>query len=327
MAHVKIGDISPRVQYTITAETQAGPWTYPFPIFKDANLEVAYDTAVQALATDYTVTGAGSDTGGTVTPVTLPAVGAVVTIRRTVVIQRTSDFQESGEFRAKVINDDLDTIVAILQELDDAHSRMVRLSPTSASTVDLSLPDPVAGRLLGVDAGGTGFDWKVPNGATYLAVPGVSTDTAFVRFDGAGGTAFRNSQTTEDASGNVSVAGNLSVGGTLSGYLRGDTTAVLTAGFAATPANQGTKSSGTFTPDEADGNLQYAVNGGAHTLAPPSNDGSIVIQYTNNATAGTITTSGFTKVTGTVDTTDGNDFLAYITKVNGFSHLHWQPLQ
>lgn len=102
----------------------------------------------------------------------------------------------------------------------------------------------------------------------------------------------------------------------------------LTGGFSATSYSAGTKSSGTFTPDPVNGNLQYATNGGAHTLAPPSSDCSIVIQYTNNGSAGAITTSGFTKVTGdTLTTTNGDDYLCFITRVNGFSHLHKQLLQ
>lgn len=105
----------------------------------------------------------------------------------------------------------------------------------------------------------------------------------------------------------------------------GDT---VTGGFSATSYNAGTKSTGTYTPAASDGNFQYAVNGGAHTLAPPSTDCTIVIQYTNNASAGAITTSGFTKRTGSsFTTTNGDDFMCYITKVGSFSHLHVQALQ
>ena len=106
-----------------------------------------------------------------------------------------------------------------------------------------------------------------------------------------------------------------------------DTADVLTAGFAATPYNAGTKSSGTFTPDEANGNLQYAVNNGAHTLAPPSNNCTLVIQYTNDASAGAVTTSGFTKVSGSFTTTNGDDFMCYICKNNSKSHLNIVALQ
>lgn len=105
------------------------------------------------------------------------------------------------------------------------------------------------------------------------------------------------------------------------------TTGVLTVGYSTTPYNAGTKSSGTFTPDEANGGMQYAVNGGAHTLAPPTNNTSMVIQYTNNGSAGAITTSGFTKVSGAFTTTNGDDFFCYITVCNGFKHLNIQALQ
>ena len=109
--------------------------------------------------------------------------------------------------------------------------------------------------------------------------------------------------------------------------LKADTTDVLTAGFAATPYNFGTKTSGTFTPDEANGNMQYGVNGGAYTLAPPTNNCTIVLQFTNDASAGSITTSGFTKVSGAFTTTNGHDFVCYITKINGFSELIIRALQ
>lgn len=110
--------------------------------------------------------------------------------------------------------------------------------------------------------------------------------------------------------------------------LKADVADVLTAGFAGTPVNEGTKSSGTFTPDESTGNFKYCVNGGAFTLAPPTNNCSIVLQVTNNASAGAITTSGFTKVTGdTISTTNADDFFFFITKLNGFSHLAVQALQ
>lgn len=110
--------------------------------------------------------------------------------------------------------------------------------------------------------------------------------------------------------------------------LKADTTDTLGVGYSTTPYNAGTKSTGTFTPDEANGGFQYAVNGGAHTVAPPTNNCNLVIQYTNNASAGTITTSGFTIVTGdALTTTDGDDFFMYITKNNGFSHLNVVALQ
>jgi hypothetical protein len=109
--------------------------------------------------------------------------------------------------------------------------------------------------------------------------------------------------------------------------LKSDETATLAVGYNVTTFNAGTKTTGTFTPAPASGNIQRAVNGGAFTLAPPATDCVMIIQITNNASAGTITTTGFTTVEGTLTTTNGDDFLLYITRVNGFNLLSVRALQ
>lgn len=105
----------------------------------------------------------------------------------------------------------------------------------------------------------------------------------------------------------------------------------LTVGYTANGYSAGTKSSGTFTPDPTLGGLQYVTNGGAHTLAVPSlgtgTAVSLVIHYTNNATAGAVTTSGYTKVSGAFTTTNNDKFMCFITVVNGSSLLSITALQ
>lgn len=97
---------------------------------------------------------------------------------------------------------------------------------------------------------------------------------------------------------------------------------VLPQGYSLTDYNAGTKASGTFTPDPTNGNSQYAVNNGAHTLAPPSVSCNMVLDYTNGASAGTLTTSGFSVQTGdTFTTTNGDKFRLYISVGNAGSHL------
>lgn len=99
-------------------------------------------------------------------------------------------------------------------------------------------------------------------------------------------------------------------------------TGTLAVGFSATSFNAGTKSSGTFTPSPASGNMQHYTNGGAHTLAPPSTTCTMVIECTNSS-AGAITTSGFSLVTGdSYSSTGTKKHIFYITKTNSFSHLH-----
>lgn len=111
------------------------------------------------------------------------------------------------------------------------------------------------------------------------------------------------------------------------GLLEAATSSNLTAGFTATSYAAGTKSSGTWTLDPTVGNIQHATNGGAFTMAPPGSACTMQIDVTNNASAGTITTSGFTKVDGeALDTTNGHAFRGYVSVGNAGSHLTWKRM-
>ena len=105
---------------------------------------------------------------------------------------------------------------------------------------------------------------------------------------------------------------------------------LLTGGYTTTADDDGTKSSGTYTPTPAGGNMKRIINGGAFTLGEPtaSGDYTLVIQITNKASAGAITLSGFTTTTGSAfTTTNGHDFFVYITKCNGFKLANVVALQ
>jgi hypothetical protein len=90
--------------------------------------------------------------------------------------------------------------------------------------------------------------------------------------------------------------------------LKADTTANLTAAYTAAIDDDGTITTGTYTPTTAAGsNSKKIINGGAFTLAPPVTASDTVTHLSlfiiNNASAGAITTSGFTKVAGDAFTT------------------------
>jgi hypothetical protein len=114
--------------------------------------------------------------------------------------------------------------------------------------------------------------------------------------------------------------------------VKSDTTANLTAGFSATQYSLGTITSGTVTPAFANGNEQKYTNNGAHTLAPATLTAgratSITVEITNGASAGAITTSGFTKVTGDAfNTTNGHEFKCFIHIGDAGSLLNVVALQ
>lgn len=102
----------------------------------------------------------------------------------------------------------------------------------------------------------------------------------------------------------------------------------ITGGAAVTSKGAGTKSSGTFTLDMGDRPLQDYTNGGAHTLAPGTPTGSIILDIVNNGSAGAITTSGWTKVTGdSFTTTNGHKFRCHASVGANGSLLIVQAMQ
>jgi hypothetical protein len=100
----------------------------------------------------------------------------------------------------------------------------------------------------------------------------------------------------------------------------------LTGGARVTSKSLGTITTGTLTLDTGDRPVQHYTNGGAHTLSPGANGGSIQVDITNNGSAGAITVSGYTKVIGAFDTTNGHVFRCWSSVGNGGSMLVIQPM-
>jgi len=127
MATIVVGDLTPRNQYTATSGQTA--FTYSFPVFVDADLKVYVGSTLKALTTDYTVSGAATDSGGTVTFTSGLSAGDVVTIYRDMAVSRTSDYQNNGDLLATTLNDDLDKLVMMTQQQEDLiQNRTIRFS-------------------------------------------------------------------------------------------------------------------------------------------------------------------------------------------------------
>lgn len=102
----------------------------------------------------------------------------------------------------------------------------------------------------------------------------------------------------------------------------------ISKGFYLSPYSIGSVSSGTLTPDAANGNYQYLTNNGAFTLAAPGTACAIDILVINGASAGAITLSGF-KTPGagaggnTYATTSGAWFILSIRRLGGGVVYSW----
>lgn len=318
MAHITISEQERREYFVVGGTPSTGPFNFSFTFF-DVDEIIVYEDGVLVDAADYTLTPntdyEGGYNGGSIT-LDSTTVSVTMTIARESELTRDSDFPTSGVFNITTLNTTLDRIFVALQDLEDRTDRSLRLAD-SDETEALELPTPAdrAGMLLGFSADGS-----------EIVVTGIVPDSIVV-------TAAGEALITTASYAAMRTLLDLETGIDLQAYdadtLKADLTDNLAVGYTATTYNAGTKSTGTFTPDPQVGNLQLYINGGAHTLAPPTaGDCTMVLQVTNNASAGAVTTSGFTKKTGdTISTTNADDFLFFISKLNGFSNLHVLALQ
>jgi hypothetical protein len=174
---------------------------------------------------------------------------------------------------------------------------------------------------------------KAALSAIFVTGPASSTDGRPALFDGTTG------KLLKQASAALGDAAYKNTGTTTGTLAAGDDSRItgaaqkagnqnLTGGFTTDEYDNGTKTTGTFTPSPLNGAVQKCVNGGAFTLAPYTTKAcSFLLNITNNGSAGAITTSGFTKVTGDAfDTTNAHIWRCFISYGTGGSHLHVQKM-
>jgi hypothetical protein len=158
-----VSDLPPRVQYT--AGVGQTIFAYPFPVFAGADLVVIVNGVTKALSTNYTVSGAGSDTGGNVTFLVAMVGGELVTIYRNIAIARATDVQQNGPWSSVAYNDEQDKTYLLLQQLASNTRRALRF-PIDSSVTDASLqlsPTAYANRTLSFDASGNPTPAALPS--------------------------------------------------------------------------------------------------------------------------------------------------------------------
>ena len=127
------------------ADGEVREFHFNFQIFEAGDVDVYLDETLTD--TGYNVS-IDEEIGGKVIFNQPPVNGTRITIIRNLDIKRTSDFQEGGAFRAKVINHELDYQVATLQQLDEKIGRSMIYPPYVQDGVSMQLPLPSAGKAL-----------------------------------------------------------------------------------------------------------------------------------------------------------------------------------
>lgn len=103
---------------------------------------------------------------------------------------------------------------------------------------------------------------------------------------------------------------------------------VLEVGFPSTSESLGTLSTAaTVTLDLRDGHFQHVTVSAAIALAPQTDVGSVILEWTNGSTNAALTSTAYTRTVGAISAVSGDDFFLTSIKSQNFSLLSIQPLQ
>ena len=124
--HIKINAVPTKVKYSGNGEVTEFPTGFAF--FENDNIVVYLNGVI--IDGGYSVTGVGETDGGSVIFEEAPKEGDKIVILRKVAIERVTDFQEGGAFRAKNVNDELDRQTAFCQQIQEQIDRCVKVEVT-----------------------------------------------------------------------------------------------------------------------------------------------------------------------------------------------------
>ena len=138
-------------------------FNYTFKIFADSDLQVIIRDAsatetVKTLTTHYTVTGAGSASGGTIvfTAGNIPSATETVVIRRAVPQTQAIDYIANDPFPAESHEEGLDRAMMAVQQLQEEVDRSIKLSRTNTmNSTEFAVGSTTrAGKIFGFDSNG-----------------------------------------------------------------------------------------------------------------------------------------------------------------------------
>ena len=133
-----------RMDYPGVSDTD--PLPYTFKIFTDSDLKVYKDGVLLTLTTDYTVSGALSDTGGNVTLLAAPSPAADIAILASIANTQTTDLVNETSFFQDRIEDRFDKLCRADQVAEEKLGRQLTLPPDEAGSALLTQMPALADR-------------------------------------------------------------------------------------------------------------------------------------------------------------------------------------
>lgn len=159
-----VSSTTSRVSYATNGSTTL--FQFPYYFLDDTDLEVILKNnstgaeTVLVLTTNYTVSGAGTPAGGSITTLSTYASGYTISIFRNPEVVQETDLEENDSLPAESLEMALDKLTMIAQRHEDLLERSVTLSEgTPAGSFDPTLPDVLTpDTVVAINSAGDGFE-------------------------------------------------------------------------------------------------------------------------------------------------------------------------
>lgn len=154
----------------ITHATDGSTVTFPIPFYFISEKDIVVDridanegVSQLVLGTDFTVSGAGDQNGGTLTTLSVQAAGFDLHIYRNIAVTQETQFQQNDPFPAKTNEKAFDKLTMICQQIASRQFNSIRY-PLAEYSRDGTLPGAPdrAGKILGFDANGAHTMLPIP---------------------------------------------------------------------------------------------------------------------------------------------------------------------
>lgn len=307
---------------------------FNFKILKQTDLKVVLSTSagvdtVQTLTTHYTVSGVGSQNGGTVTFTTgnIPATSssATVTLVLDTELKQTMDLSYAVAIDSEALEGSLDTNLNINKRTRDLVDRSIHISDGDSSAPSLTVPSLAsrASKALAFDSAGNVTVTDLLSGS--ITVTDINANGDLVTF---GGDITTTGNITGNVTGNISggsVSGNGSgLTGTASSFTAGNVTtnAALTGDVETTSGNATRIASGVIVNDDinASAGISYSKMAapGTAPIWNQSTTGQAATVVTNANMTGDVTSSGSNATTIANGAVDGLKLDTATTPTDGY---------
>lgn len=166
---------TPRVQHSGDGVTQV--FTVPFYFLDGADLGVYLGETKQTLTTDYTVSNAGNPAGGSITMLSAPSSGVLITVIREPEQKQETDYPNNDPFPAETHERVADRAMMIAQHLQDQINRSLKVPVTETG---VEFPAGESNKLIGWNAAGDSLENRSPAPLLELTQPTEFPDRAAI---------------------------------------------------------------------------------------------------------------------------------------------------